>query len=243
LIFRAILGGILLVSLVLGLRLVLNSEVFTIKSIEVIGAKKISPDEIKSLVSSEIDTSRFGIFSRRNFLFVDMDNITALVQKTFPDFSKVRTSLAGLGSLVIEVIERSPYAKWCYELDKKCLIIDSKGFAFEEDRAGATTTLSIFTESKPVYATQLFDADKFSRLKRLVNYLDQSGFTINSVTENGVDYFMETPDNLEIRVNSGDDPDSIIIRLTSIEGELQNGASTVDYVDLRYGNKVFLKRK
>lgn len=244
---RGILGGVLAILLLFGARAVLNLDIFTIKSIEIIGADKVSPEDIKSLVSAEIDKSKFGIFSKRNFLFVNTNNISSIIQKSFPDFSKVHTTLAGLGSLVINVIERSPYAKWCYENDhKQCLIIDEKGFAFEKDELNvATTTLSIFTESKPVYETEIFDIDKFSKMKQWVDYFGQFNFKIVSVTLIDEDYFMKTLDGLEIRVKSTDNLDSIITKLTSIINDLkkENDTTSIDSIDLRHGNKVFLKRK
>lgn len=244
---RGILGGILVILFLFGARMALSSEIFAIKSIEVIGVERVSPEEIKSIVSVEIDKSKFGFFPKRNFLFVDTGNISALVQKSFPDFSKVHTTLAGLGSLVINVIERSPYAKWCYENDhQQCLIIDEKGFAFEKENIEmATSTLHIFTKSIPVYETEIFGADKFLKMRQWIDYFGQFKFKIVSVTLIDQDYFMKTHEGLEIRVKSTDDLDSIITKLTSVITDLkkENSTTSIEYIDLRYGNKVFLKRR
>lgn len=244
---RSLLAGALIISIFLGLKVLLNSDIFIIKSIEVIGAQKIPREDITSLISSEIDTSKFGIFNRRNFLFIDTKSISDLVAKSFPDFSKVRTTLAGLGSLVVEVVERSPYAKWCDKSNpEQCFIVDDTGFAFKKDNnQNSTTILSIITQTKPVYASVIFNTDKFSKLKDLIGYFNQAGFKIKSVIENDNDYFFKTSDGLEIRIGSDDNPDSIITKLTSIENDLkkENNTSTIDYIDLRYGNKVYIKRR
>lgn len=225
----------------------INSEIFTIKSIDVIGANKTSAVQIESLVSSAIDFSKFGIFSRRNFLFIDTQNINEAISKAFPDFSKVRTTLAGLGSLVVEVVERSPYAKWCDESsNSECLIIDNQGFAFESSsQSRATTFLSIFTQSKPVYASEIFDADRFSKLKQIIDSFDKSGYVVVSVTETDADYFLEISNGFEVRIKSDDESSDIIAKLDAIQNDLKNGGNTapIDYIDLRYGNKVFLKRQ
>lgn len=242
---RAILGIALAVSLFLGGRELLNADFFKIKSIEVIGADKISPEDIKSLVSSEIVADQSWFFPRNNFLFINTGRINNLLQKTFPDFSRVRTTLAGIGNLVIEVSERAPYAIWCDSNGGHCSIIDSQGFAFDKNSDSRSATLTIFTDSKPTIGGIIFDENKFSEIKKILNHFNQSGFKIISISENKNDYFIKIETDLEVRITSGDELESITTKLISIIND-QNSAqdhSSIDYIDLRYGNKVFIKRR
>ena len=245
LIRRIILGGTLAISLLLGARELLHSDFFRIKSIEVIGSEKISSDQIKSAVISMISKGESWFFPQNNFLFINTVNINDSLQKIFPDFSRVRTTLAGVGNLVVEVSEREAYAKWCEIGRENCLVIDSQGFAFDENIKQANTTLTIKTVSRPVLANEIFSQDKFFGIKKIVDHFNRSGFGILSITENGNDYFIKTINNLEIRIASGDNLESTIIKLISIESDLNKSKdqSSIDYIDLRYGNKVFIKRR
>jgi cell division septal protein FtsQ len=263
----ALLFGALLVAVFFASRIFFNLNFLAINSINVIGAQKTSTEQIKSVVASELAGKWLGIIPKNNFLFLGKSAIADAILRSFPDIANVRAALAGVGVLNIEIEERLPYAKWCAvaNLDGNCLMIDEQGFAFEKagptltassaqirqraDLGGQTATttaaLTVFTAAEPKYAANIFAQTKFEKLHQFIESFKSAGFAVASVKEEDTDYFFTLSDGSEIRVRSEDNPDDIVTKLSSIGADLQKDgkAASVEYIDLRYGNKVYLKMK
>jgi cell division septal protein FtsQ len=207
-------------------------------------------------VASELSGKWLGIIPKNNILFMGKAAIGNAISKSFPDVASVKTTLAGLGSLTVEVTERSPYGKWCVIADpnNNCLMIDDQGLAFEKFdqsmQSSATTSTStailiVFTSAEPKLDTNIFNKTRFEKLKQFIQSFKSAGFVIDSVKEQDADYFFTLDNGAEIRLQGTDDPEDIASKLFSVEADLQKQADAgrVDYIDLRYGNKVYLKMK
>lgn len=255
---RAVLGGLFAISIFMGMRTFFNFDFLAINSVNVVGAESASAGSIKSLVASELSGKWLGIIPRNNFLFMNSGKIIVTIQKSFPDIANVQTVLAGLGNLTIKISKRLPYAKWCSESDivGDCLIIDNKGFAFknaEQILSGTTTAsttsetiLTIFTKAKPQSETTVFEQKKIDKLRQFIDAFKSADFNVIIVREEDSDYFFTLDNGVEIRIQGEDEPNNIIMKLSSIEADLQkdgNDIGKVNYIDLRYGNKVYLKMK
>lgn len=247
---KTLLFGALLVSVFLGARTFLNLDFLAINSIRIVGAEKNSADEVKSIVVSELSGKWFGIIPKNNFLFMGKSEIANAIRQAFPNVANVKTTLASVGSLAILIEERVPYAKWCEILvsNGDCLMIDDNGFAFEKtvrSVSASTTALTIFTLAKPRYSADIFEKEKFVKLRQFIDLFKSSGFEIVSVTEKDTDYFIKLDDSSEVRVKSEDVPDDITRKLFSIKTDLQKEGKvgSVEYIDLRYGNKVYVKNR
>lgn len=248
--------GALAAAILIAVRTFLNLNFLAINSINIVGAKDDSSGQIKEIVVSKLAERWLGIIPRNNFLFMSVGGISGAVRSAFPDIANVRTVLAGLGGLTVEVSERAPFANWCSAVSpQNCYVIDAGGFAFQKPElpiiatTTATTTasiLTIFTPTAPKYEANVFDGNGLKNLLGFIKSFQSAGFKIFSVKIKDTDYFFTFSDNSEIMVQGGDNPDDIAAKLSSIESDLQKegaAAGSVEYIDLRYGNKVYLKMK
>lgn len=199
---------------------------------------------------------------RDSVFFIPESNIRSLIMSAHPDIAAVSIFRNGFTGLSIKVDYRVPIARWCGAppaqvtasstpaiLDKsRCYFFDASGYLF------ATTTTAQPVNSFTVYESLVVDegqtfinktlpnAEKLPAAFDFARQLVQFGSPITAVA------FRD--DEVDVALESG-------TRITYLLGEEQNAFTalasaranfnlsdgTINYVDLRFPGKVYLKRK
>ncbi len=227
----------------------------SIKNIDISGTSVVPKDTLQSLSENDIKGNYGFLFSRRNFLLYPKGKIAEDIFNTYPQVENVSIKLGGVNKLLINISERKPVGLWCQgngSIIADCYFLDKSGYIF--DKAPVATDTPYFTyfgligADDPVgrnylTATQFKDVNSLiANIKKLgistnvMLAVDSSDFELNLIpsgkilftTNQSVD---TTFSNLETVLNKNN-PDNTHIEL-----------NTIDYVDLRFGNKIFYKLK
>lgn len=229
-----------------GMGLVLNSSFLSIKNVNVIGPNDEQSYEIKNITNNEMSKNHLGIFYKDNFLLVNKSKLAELIKKSFPEFRDVKLSLAGLGGLNINIQKRIFFANWCDENGEKCFPVDDSGFAYSDSALSSSgTTLNIILKNRsPQIGESLAPEVSMDKIKKYLEIFNQSEFNISKILIDNGEYFITVKDGILLKTSLSNNPEEVLNNLNSIKTGSEDGMlENIDYIDLRYGKKIFLKRR
>lgn len=242
-----------------GIFLVSGLEAINIRSVEVSGTTSIAPTKINEIAQSFFNDRYFYTVPRTSVLFYPKRSIEDKILETFPQVVGVSVGFVNLHTIGISVVERVAIASWCQEKTEKdlkggkeeCFSLDNSGIIFASDSTVASTSAtfvkfySAVQKENPI--RQVYTkAEYFQNLLNFAKDLSTAGF--------GVSKFIERPDSdFEAKLIEGarliigldSDFASIVSNFKTIVSDPSfggaDGLAKVDYIDLRYGNKVYYK--
>ena len=232
-----------------GLLYLFSRPLFRIQTIEVSGARRVPEDRIKSLVEQSLSGTYFGFLPKAHTLLYPKTRIKESLLKEFPVLSGVSITLQNLAALRVAVREREPKALWCADM-RRCFLVDEAGFAFatpEEGTEGKYYRLQRLATSSPLgtvvinpteleHLLSFFSSLEDMQLSPETTFLSDDG-DVEVVLQEGMRMFVRKEEYVRALLN-----------LKTLLGEhdllpKRNDSLTVDYLDLRFGNKIYFKPK
>ncbi len=235
-----------------------------ISGVEVTGNKVVSTETIKSIIGEKITGNYLFFFPRTNILIYPKKEIEKGISDQFKRINKINFAIKGNNKLEVSVTERTALYTWCGNTppqpDSKekevCYFLDDSGYLFDEApyfsgevyfkfygsiNSGDKAPLGIY-----------FAPQNFSKLVSFKNILESMG--LKSITL----YIEEDGDVRIILSNKASTGPEIIFKLdASLEtvaenlqaalstepllSNFKNKYSSLEYIDLRFGNKVYYK--
>lgn len=248
----ALLGSILLIGAVIvyGIHLASYSRYFTIGTITVAGVEKIAPDIISSYVESALSDGSFHFFSRRNIFLYPKDVIEMGIAESFPRVRSARLSRPEVFSreLIVTIEEREPYALWC-ATDADCYAMDDTGFVFT---TAATSTNQDF-ETQYIFSGGVsggpigseFVPGQLPSVLALLRILQQQTnlIPVRIDVQADQDFHVSVTQGFYIKASFGQEPEAIAqnLGLVLASDALRDRLAEIEYVDLRFGNRVYYK--
>jgi len=231
-----------------GLHYVSYMERFSINKIEVHGAETIDPSLIRQYVEHVINDDSRHYLSRGNVFLYPKKVIQKDLEIDFPRIKSANVSRPSLFSktLVVVIQERAYFARWCYD-PKECFQMDDGGFIFAE-AASENPAKYVFSGGVAAASTspigQVFVPTHVPALIALLSRLETAGFIPEGArVENEKDFQVPLKDSFVIKASFGSDADTVVKNLQLILSNppLQGNQSKLEYVDLRFGNRVYYK--
>lgn len=224
----------------------------SIQQIAVSGATITSTDEIKGVVEKVISGGYGGILSRRNVFLYPAREMEASLASAFPAIASAKSSLKDGHTLSVEITEREPFAIWCNgkTLTALCFFIDSTGIIYAvapNFSGGVYVRFYGSVEEEPLGARFLPEED-FKNLSFFLSNIKNFGIKLKAVdVSEGGQYTLLLKNGAEIRMGNAQDFSRTLENIQSIIQEMKiknallNDISSLEYLDLRFGNKVFYK--
>lgn len=236
---------------------------FTVRNLEIKGVVSVSPSDLAKAAQKFLAGRYFFTVSRANIFFYPKSAIEADILRTFPRIERVAVGFENFHTIGLEVAERGVSALWCQgealaltlaaSGGERCYLLDDNGLIFAPFSAAATTSPAFIRFYSAVYKEnpvgQTYgSAEDFRALSVFAKNLASLSFTAS--------LFRERPDgDFEAKLLTGQR--LIFSRAADFASVLNNfhtivsdpgfsgtgGLAKVDYIDLRYGNKVFYKFK
>jgi len=214
-----------------------------IASVEIEGVSAIPNEGLNQVISEELDGKYLGLFSKSNILLYPRKELLAKVESAFKRIKSADFHMKNLTTVILSVEERKPAGFWCHSrgsdplFSKNCYFLDESGFIFAPapDFFG-TTYLKFYGGPESFGQINLF-LSKLSLFKVKPIELSVSG---------DGDYEIAIEGGGRIIVNPAKDLavalENLRVLLTQSElSKNQDFPLALDYIDLRYGNKVFYK--
>ena len=240
---------------------------FSIQTIDVKGAKEVAASSISTYVETELSRGSRPLLSRRNIFLYPRASLEKAVTDNFLRIRAAAISRPSLFAQTITVLvgEREPYARWCPSTSaedrwgEECYLMDDGGFIFSQASTStdAIRTPYVFTgalgTSTPSIG-QRFLPGRLAGVLALLDRLGQAGWGAESVSvENERDFEIrlsvmsgsEKAGGFAVRASFGNDGEAIVknLELVLSSDVLRGKESELEYVDLRFGNRVYYKLK
>lgn len=241
----------LLVGLVYALWYVTRLPRFSIDSIEVSGGDTIPETEIERVARQELFGEHFRLVPKRFVWWYPEEEIVVAI-KAVPRVKDVSIERKG-NTLDIIFSEYRPYALWCDRttlessgVNKSCSFIDAEGVAFAPAPAlSGSAFLRFVSDREPSLGERGFEPYLIEQGASFVDMISERfGFAVAYLEKvNETELFCHLVGGALIKIDTERDIRETIQNLAVVLGETKFShlrAGSFSYIDLRYGNKVFV---
>lgn len=235
-----------------------------IKEVEIMGNKVLDADMLKTEVRNHLSGNYVWLFPKTNILFYPQKAIKNILQDKFKTISAINLSITDTQNLAVSLTERVPKYTWCGHVTKllnsnsnqKCYFLDSEGYIFDEAPYFSPGVylkfygdVNVNLENPPgVY----FLKDKFAQIITFKNRLTEFGINVNSFWLNNLGdayFFLSTKEELGPKIIFKLDSDlekvaenlHTALNTEPLKTKFKTKFSALEYIDLRFGNKVYDK--
>lgn len=225
---------------------------FTIDSISVSGNTSVDREIVISATNEALAGYKYLIFPKRSIFFYPSDNIEGLVIKSDPRIRTSDVSISSLRSINVKVEERQADALWCrVENSDDCYFMDDLGVRFAKAPTITGTIYTRFMNSSTtgeVLGTLYLDDGLYKGLRGVINDAKSIQVFIPKVVVSVDNIVTATTENgTKLIFMLGDDYSMVLDKLKAIMNSNDftykdsKGAIQLDYLDLRFGEKVYYK--
>lgn len=227
-------------------------EMFRIFDTYITGTVLVEIYEVEEEVKTFLSGNVFFFFPKNNIFIYDKKGLIAHLENKFPRIESIKARFDGDSIISLEITERSPYALWCNNAEEEeCFFMDknakvySKAPKFSGD---AYFKYYGLIEGEPLGQNYFSDTELFNSLGQFVKYTERLNLNpyYLRVLNNG-QYELYLVEGGKILFDSESTLDQVAFNLEAVLTSSDFASTTnfknLDYIDLRFGNKLFYKLK
>ncbi|MBI2628407.1 MAG: FtsQ-type POTRA domain-containing protein [Candidatus Niyogibacteria bacterium] len=221
---------------------------FRIKDIDVPALKTLSQDEIKEFSKEILSAKIAGLLPADNILLAPIEKIKTGLKSKFLRIKEIEVSRRWPDILKIDILERSTWAVYCQKGEKNgCYLSDNQGLLFASaPEFEGNLLLKLYDERPSAGQFSLGDfilnQKNFTLISEFENELEKAGKHISKIIfkDDQEEFYVGSwKITLDFEINKETAIKNLFLALTEIGG-FEN---KLDYIDLRFGDKIFYKFK
>jgi len=222
------------------------SSYFQVNEIRISGNQKISLDQVRNLVADRIDKKILFFFSKSIFL-ANLRDIDKKIASSIPEIAEVNIKRVFPNCLAVEIKERQAVGTWCQ--GENCFHIDQEGIIFEKTEELMSPEIRCEIALSEVGLGQKVIEQNYLQASLKVNgfLADEIGIQpkIFTVSADGKKLAVLTKEGWNIVFNLNKDVQEQLsdLKLVLEEKIPQSSRTRLDYINLRFGNKIYYKYK
>lgn len=227
-----------------------------IDTVTISGATVVSVPSLESQIRSDLVGKYLWAFPKSNVFFYPRAQIEKNLLARFPRIKTVTLNTLDNHILSVSITERQPFALWCdtpptESLVSQCYFLDADGFVF--DHAPQFSGSAYFKYygflpfEAPIGSYYLSSTTAFHELSNFVQSTEELGITPLYMSATDTDSFeLFVFGGGKILLDTHESLAKVSERLSALL-KTQNlvprkgGELLVEYIDLRFGNKMFFK--
>ena len=259
-----VIGYLAVIALVYwGAYLLLHLAYFRITTIQVEGSRAISADDIKGAIAPKISGDWWYLVPKNNILFFSTAATERALQKDFPALKTVSVEKHFPHDILGSFSERELWAIYCRvpagfgnatstvetSVPRQCFFIDHGGTLFREAPEVEGSLILTFAADDPApigMGSRRLTPEEILRFESLSKILrEQAGIAVS-----GFEFRENSPDDVWVITSAGyaiivtksDDFEKVAEVIKAVlDNEIRDRILRLDYIDARFGNKVFVK--
>ncbi len=241
-----------------------QNDRWRVSEIKISGANVVPNDEIRARVGEKLLGNYYFVYSKGNSYLFPRREIEASLLQNFTRLATATVRRASNRTIIAEVTERKPFAIWCGEVYLRevnelnnCWFIDYTGFVF--DRAPIFSEgvyPEVYGKLENIKNSNLSGArllpDRFNFVQTIEQKIrEKLGEPLRTIIKSEDEYGVTIHTSIiypqlvgaELRFKDGTDADTLIKTLLSaLPAQFPLNVASIrklQYIDLRFGNKVF----
>ena len=243
----------------------------TIHTIAISGNDVVATDMLEAVVRDALSGRYVYLYPRSNSLIFPRAGIEASVLHAFKRIKAANVSFEDFTSIRLEVEERKPFALWCQALNERavretatatkevalesrdheaCYFLDEKGFVFSEAPRGLENAYLIYEgtiDARDPLGAQFLTEQHFAELALFARMLRDEGIAFDRMvlTEEG-DFELLLEAGGALLFGKDQSLSRVLDNVTAVlsaDTFQERSLDDVEYLDLRFGNKVYYKFK
>lgn len=216
------------------------SEFFQVKEIEVFGNAKSSSDELREIVFTEIETKL--LFSTKTIWLAKLNKTESKILQEFPQIQSVELKWKLPDKLILEIKERMSVVVFCQD-SGSCFKVDDQGVAFEY--AQEENALVVYFQKSDIFlGEKIIDENDLKSILEIQRAFKQEiELEITRLSLRDKELIVKTSYGFEIYFDLNADIESQLFNLTlALKEKISlEQREVLEYIDLRFGNKVYFK--
>jgi len=228
----------------IGVIFILRADFLQVESFDVLGTETVKSESIKNIAINFTSGNYFFLIPKSNILFLNKEKLVNTLLSEFPRLEKVKIGKQFFNNIVeLKVIERSADFLWC-SLEDKCFLMDKNGLVFEKaEILGNRLVFRGILEGSPVmqnFAT----TEKIQNYLKLIEHFRTANVDVLSINIESSDKAIANTTMGEIFFSPNESDLSLIAQnvvLLINETKSKNPTAKFQYIDARFGNKMFYK--
>ncbi len=239
--------------LIAGISYLLKRPEVSIQEVVLNGNETVLLEDIKSLVNKEISGDYFFIFPRSDIFIYPRNFIEKSILLKFKRVEEVKVSSVGFNSILVEIKERKPKALWCGEnrledAIPECFFLDENGLLYAS--SPVFTGDIYFRFYGPLgdgssVGQYFLPKKRFQEILFFLQSLRKSDIQATELAVGDVNsYELYLGSSTRVLFAQDAKLSSVLdnLKSTLLSDDLKNnGTVGIDYIDLRFGNKVYYK--
>lgn len=225
-------------------------SVFAIQDINIRGVQTINAQEVRDDIVHILSIPRVFIFSGNTPITYPKSLIQQHLEQTYGLLIK-QVKLSGMFSRTLNVTieERTPVASWCDDVREHCMLIDYTGLSYATNTASSTLFTFTTASTTPTVGMLLAPTTSLTSVRNFMSQLAAASMLPVSAAWGPEGDIVITTASSGPMVIVAEQQDfdttyryfSTTLREPSFAEKLRNSA--IQYIDLRFGNKVYYKEK
>jgi hypothetical protein len=214
----------------------------------------MSDTRLLEVVQHELTGSYAGIVPRNSLFFIPDHAIRAALVEADPGLEAVSISRKGLTGLSVSLHQRVAVAKWCglkktEGVPEYCYLFDTIGYLYAAADVASSSPLNSFVlydplkgnTQEPLRAT-LLDAAHMPDLFDFARKINSLGSPVLTITIQGdqADLVLRSVTHITYVLGS---EEQAYVDITSAKENINLTNGSLEYVDVRFPGKVYLKKK
>lgn len=227
-----------------GIIFLLRADFMQIKKVAVAGNKDVRAEEVEKLALASLQGKYFFLIPKSNFLLFRKGALVENIKTGFERVGEASASRNLAGVLSIHIKERQGEFVWC-SATEVCYLMDKNGMIFTTALPAETWGKIIFRgniDGNPIFA-HFVQAEKMPNYLKAIETLQNANFQISEINAELGDKAVFKTDIGDIFLNPEEDmPEAALNAIILINDvKSKNPSARFQYIDARFGNKVFYK--
>lgn len=255
---KRLIGGLLacavLAALCAGFVALAHAPFLMIERIEVAGARSVATTTVEARVAQALEGSYLYMLPRRNILLYPQRSTAAALAREYPVFKSVGLHAVDFRTIAVQIVEREAAALWCPSTSsgqaQECYRMDEDGVVYAAAPEGSEQAFVAYEGDTPGrMPKQFLTPERFRALAALASALSsvQPDDTVRRVA-------VDPQGDARVYFESGfrlvfapeDESGDVFERFAlarKAEPFVGKPLSAFEYLDLRWGDKLYYKAK
>jgi cell division septal protein FtsQ len=253
-IIKISLFAFLIVVIVFGLSYWSKHESLTVGEIIISENIFLNDGEIIEDIKNILNTKKMGLFTTSNFLLIPRNKIKDIILNNYVAVSEINLKVQKRNTLYIEIVEHETAALWCGFSEKNktnCLLLNKFGLVFAKENLSTERLMKTYgffqeQELNEIIGQNYLTPEVFKKSLSFTKNLNQLNINADFMDISDDNLIIHTVRGPYLLLDKKSDFAEVLNNLKIvIETEEINTAQfrNLEYIDLRFGNKVYYKIK